>query len=68
MNKYIFLRSKDMYIDDLGNVYEATENGNVNTEDSKTLLHFNGVWWNTLSPRDYEIVNTIWRKFLKLND
>ncbi len=68
MNKYIFLRSKDMYIDESGNVYEATKNGNVDTRNSRTLLKFNGVWWNTLSPRDYKIVNEIWRKFAKLGD
>tara|TARA_R110002012_G_scaffold149206_4_gene308198 strand:+ start:760 stop:993 length:234 start_codon:yes stop_codon:yes gene_type:complete len=68
MSKYIFLRSKDMYIDESGNVYEATKNGNVNTKNFKTLLNFNGVWWNTLSPRDYKIVNEIWLKFTKLGE
>ena len=68
MSKYIFLRSKDMDIDESGNVYEATKNGNVNTKNFRTLLKFNGVWWNTLSPRDYEIVNEIWHKFAKLGE
>jgi len=68
MSKYIFLRSKDMYIDQSGNVYAASKNGNVDTTSFRTLLKFNGVWWNTLSPRDYKIVNEIWRKFVKLGE
>jgi len=68
MSKYIFLRSKGVYIDFDGNLYEATENGNVDDTNSKTLLHVNGNWWKGLSASDYAIVNEIWRKFLKLND
>ena len=68
MNKYIFLKSKDEYIDFDGNLYGVTQNGNVDDTNSKTLLHVNGNWWRNLSPSDYKIVNEIWRKFLKLND
>ena len=68
MTKFIFLKSKGEYIDFDGNLYGVTKNGNVDDTDSRTLLQVNGNWWKGLSSSDYEIVNEIWRKFLKLND
>ena len=59
---YILLKSIEQYLDNKGNLYNINENGNV--DDSKiikNIITVPGVWWTSLSPTDYDVVETIWR-------
>jgi hypothetical protein len=59
---YILLKSIDQYLDNKGNLYNITKNGNVDdSEIIKNIINVSGVWWTSLSPTDYDVVETIWR-------
>ncbi len=62
--KYTLLRSIDKWIDEQGNMFEISENGNIDdSEDGKfgNVISMPAYWWKLLSPYDHDTVNTIWR-------
>jgi hypothetical protein len=59
---YVLLRSIKQYLDKKGNLYNVSENGNVdNSEIFHNIMNVPGLWWKQLSPNDFNTAETIWR-------
>ena len=59
---YVLLRSSNQYLDNKGNLYNVTENGNVDdSEIVNNIMNVNGTWWKHLSKSDLDTAEIIWR-------
>ena len=59
---YFMLKSVHQYIDHQGNLYNVTENGNVDDSESvNNIMNVTGNWWKHLSKNDFDTAETIWR-------
>ena len=61
-DNFILLKSVHLYINQQGDIYKITENGNV--DDSNligNIVNMQGLWWKNLSKADYATAETIWR-------
>ena len=59
---YVLLRSNNQYLDNKGNLYKVTENGNVDdSEIVNNIMNVNGTWWKHLSKSDFDTAEIIWR-------
>jgi len=59
---YVLLRSSKQYLDNKGNLYNVTENGNVDDSESiNNIMNVTGNWWKHLSKNDFDTAETIWR-------
>jgi len=62
--KYTLLRSANKWIDEKGNIFQVSENGNVDdSKDGKigNIMSVPAYWWKQLSPYDTDTVDKIWR-------
>ena len=60
--EYIFLKTKHEFIDQKGEIFKASENGNV--DDSQRIgnvISISPLWWKGLSESENEKVSEIWR-------
>ena len=59
---YVLLRSNNQYLDNKGNLYKVTENGNVDDSESvNNIMNVTGNWWKHLSKSDFDTAEIIWR-------